>query len=121
MNPHDQAYSLAKALKESSEYKAYCQIREKINADEGVRNMFLDLRKKEMELGQKQMMGQEISEREKEQYQKLRELTTIHSVIQEYLEKEERVHVLLMDVQRIISEAIDVGIKEDKEDKGDAK
>lgn len=116
MNPHDKAYSLAKALKESSEYKAYCQARDTLKSKKEVLNMFLDLRKKEMQLGQKQMMGQEITAEEKEQYQKMRELTAIHSLIREYLEKEERVHVLLMDVQKIIGEAVDIGINEDEGD-----
>lgn len=116
MNPYDTAYSLAKALKNSQEYTSYCQVRDKLKGNEQALKMFKDMRQKEMELGRKQMIGQELTEKEREQFQSLRDLAMIHSVIKEYLQQEERLHVLMMDIQRIIGDALDIGIEEDDEE-----
>lgn len=116
MNAYDKAHELAKILKRSVEYTQYCQVRDKLKENEKALRMFQDMRKKEMELGQKQMLGQEIPEEELEQFQKQREVATLHSVIKDFLAKEERLHIFMMDIQKIIGEALDIGIDDEEGD-----
>lgn len=122
MNAYDSAYALAKALKNSQEHTSYCQVRDKLKSNEKALEMFKDMRQKEMELGRKQMAGQELTEAERDQFQNLRDMAMIHSVIKDYLQKEERLHVLMMDIQRIIGDALDIGLYEEgeEEDEGDS-
>ena len=83
MNIHDKAYELAAAIKESDEWKA-----------------------KQMELQQKQLAGIEVSEAEITGWQKQFEITMMHTDVKKLMEAENRLSVILEDVQKILFEAI---------------
>lgn len=70
VNLFDSAYELEKAVRESDEYKALKQAYDDVNADPSAKAMFDNFRKIQMELQQKQMMGQDITQEEVEQAQK---------------------------------------------------
>ncbi len=59
-NVYDIAYELASALKESNEVKRFKAAKEKIEKDEKLKQMVLDFKKKQFELEQKRLQGQEV-------------------------------------------------------------
>jgi cell fate (sporulation/competence/biofilm development) regulator YlbF (YheA/YmcA/DUF963 family) len=64
VNLYDAAYALEKEIRQSDEYKHLQQMYNEVNADPTAKNMFDNFRQIQMNLQQKQMTGQEISEQE---------------------------------------------------------
>ena len=69
VNLYDAAYALEKAIRQSDEYTQLQQMYNVVNADPAAKNMFDNFRQIQMNLQQKQMMGQDISEQEVQQAQ----------------------------------------------------
>lgn len=112
MSVYDQAHALARELKESTEYKEYLKVKKEIEADGVTKKMLLDFQRKQYQLQAKQMMGQELSEEEIDKFKKLVELVQMNRAIGNYLELEQRLAIMLNDVQEIISGGLEVGFKE---------
>jgi len=107
MNPYDAAHKLAKALKESEEFKELIKAQKEIKADETAKQMLLDLRSKQMELQRQKLSGIEVSKEQEEKLQKLLEVVNMNMVAKRYIEAEYKIVVLLQDIQKIIGEAAD--------------
>lgn len=121
MNPYDQAHRLAKALKNSSQYQDYRRARGKVVNNPRVLEMIKDLHQKQFALQSKALMGKELTEEEKSRLNKLQEIVLMHDTAREYLEAEHQMIVLLADIQKIIGEAVEVGLPEDDEKDEDVK
>lgn len=70
VNLYDVAYDLEKALRHSEEYSALRNLYDEVNGDESSKRMFENFRDIQVNLQQKQMTGQEITQEEVEQAQK---------------------------------------------------
>ena len=64
VNLYDLAYTVEKGIRESAEYQELKNQYNAIMADEEARTMFNNFRDIQLNLQQKQMMGQEITEEE---------------------------------------------------------
>ncbi len=106
MNIHDKAYELAAAIKESDEWKAIQEAQKILQKDKKIEEMYVALRTKQMELQQKQLAGIEVSEAEITGWQKQFEITMMHTDVKKLMEAENRLSVILEDVQKILFEAI---------------
>lgn len=111
MNVHDKAYELAKAIKESSEYKDMKETRSKIDTDTSSKGLLEEFRKKQTELQQKMAGGEMPPQEEMEQLQKQYEALAQHSVINQLFDAERRLSIILEDVQRIIAEPLEAMLK----------
>ncbi len=116
MNVYDQAHKLARAISKSGEYRSYQKARESLLNNEQAREMFEDYRQLEEEISRKHMSDEEVTEQEIKRLRDMRDLLSSHSVINGYLQSEERLSVLLMDIQRIIGEAVDMGLDTDSDE-----
>ena len=74
MNVYEEAHSLAKAIKESEEYKQYEQSKKLVEGNPQLSASIKDLMKKQMEIQASQMMGNQISP---ETFQQLQQLSAI--------------------------------------------
>ncbi|MEC9488207.1 MAG: YlbF family regulator [Halanaerobium sp.] len=119
MNPYDAAHSLVKSIKYSSQYKEYLEAREKLAANSRAREMIKDMQKKQFALQQKLMQGQQLTEEEEQQMQKLQEIVLMHDTAREYLAAEHQMMILLADVQKIFSDGIDLGLTDGDGDEAD--
>jgi cell fate (sporulation/competence/biofilm development) regulator YlbF (YheA/YmcA/DUF963 family) len=111
MNVHDRAYELAKAIKESSEYKDMLEIRSRINEDVSSKNLLEDFRLRQNELQQKMAGGEMPPQEEMEQLQKLYDVLALNPGISQLFDAERRLSVVLEDVQRIIAEPLQAMMK----------
>ena len=66
---YDAAYDLEKALRNSDEYSRLRGLYDQVNADESAKRMFDNFRNVQLQLQQKQMSGEEITQEEVEQAQ----------------------------------------------------
>ncbi|QDP39709.1 YlbF family regulator [Radiobacillus deserti] len=106
-NMYDSAYDLEKAIRNSEEFQGLKQAYETVMADEQAKKMFDDFRKTQIELQEKQMQGQEITEEEVEKARQVVELVQQHEQISNLMEQEQRLNVVINDVSRIITKPLE--------------
>ncbi|WP_174730555.1 YlbF family regulator [Mesobacillus harenae] len=107
VNLHDSAYDLEKAVRQSDEYANLKNLYTEINEDETARRMFENFRNIQMELQQKQMTGQEISQEEVEQAQKTVALVQQHDKISKLMEAEQRMSTVIQEINQIIMKPLE--------------
>jgi cell fate (sporulation/competence/biofilm development) regulator YlbF (YheA/YmcA/DUF963 family) len=105
MNPHDAAHMLAKALKESNDFKELKDAQAALKADQSARDMLLDFRNEQLEMQKQQLSGIEVAPEREEKLEKLFEVINMNNIIKRFLQAEYRVAVLLQDVHKIIGDA----------------
>lgn len=103
---HDKAHELVRALRQSPEYKSLIVAGERLKGDPAALKMFIDYRKKEVELQARLMGGEEESNSELEALAKRREIVFLNSLVREYAACEVRFGAVFGDVQRIIGDAL---------------
>ncbi|GAA0596021.1 YlbF family regulator [Virgibacillus siamensis] len=106
-NIYDSAYDLEKAIRNSEEFKNLKDAYDAVMADESAKQMFDNFRNTQMELQEKQMQGQEISEEEVEKARQVVELVQQHEDISKLMEEEQRLNVVINDVSRIITKPLE--------------
>ncbi len=105
MNPYDAAHALAKALRESPEFKEMKEAQEAVKADISAKEMLLDFRKEQFSIHKQQLSGVEVSQEQKEKLEKLFDVVNMNTLIKRLLNAEYKVSVMLQDIQKIISDA----------------
>ena len=106
MEVYDQAHALARSLKESQVYRKFLEDKEKVEQDPGAREMLQDYQDFLKTIQEKYMKGEEVSKEEEEKNEKLKKVILLNPLIKDYFEAEHRLGVVLMEIQKIISEAI---------------
>ncbi len=107
MNTYDAAHALAKALRESTEFKELKEAQVNLKADSSALNMLTDFRKQQFELQKQQLSGLEVADEQKEKIEKLFEVISLNTLVKNFMQVEYRVAVMLQDIQKTIGEATD--------------
>lgn len=110
VNAYDHAHSLARALKESQEYRAFQAAKERIKGKAAAEKMIADFHKRQMDLQAQVLQGKELTQEQREGFEKLYAVLSQDVDIKEYLIAEQRLGTLLGDVYKIIGEAVDVDL-----------
>lgn len=106
-NIYDSAYDLEKSIRESDEFKSLKEAYDAVMSDESAKQMFDNFRNTQMELQEKQMQGQEISEEEVEQARKVVETVQQHEDISKLMEQEQRLNLVINEVSQIITKPLE--------------
>ncbi|MDD2190573.1 MAG: YlbF family regulator [Eubacteriales bacterium] len=109
MNVHDEAHNLARAIKESPEYKQYIELKESASQNEELAAMINDFRARQIEMQTKQMMGEELGSDLMEQVQSLSQIIMKDPLAMQYVQAEARFTLLVNDVFGILGEVIQLG------------
>ena len=109
MNVYDQAHGLAKAIKESEEYKQYNGIKMQLKENPELEKMIKDVQKKQFELQAMAMMGQQVPQEEMTQVQALYGIILKDPLAAQYFETEMRFSVMMKDVYEILGEVSGMG------------
>ncbi len=107
VNLHDCAYELEKAIRNSDEYKMLKKQFAEVNGDESAKQMFEKFRHIQMDLQQKQMMGQEIPQEEIAQVQILVADVQKNEKISKLMEAEQRMSMIITELNQIILKPLD--------------
>lgn len=107
MDIHDRAYALAKALKESADYKEMQQLFSELNKEPDTKKVLDDFRGQQFALQQRMMSGSAPSEEEIKQMEKKYERIKANALIDRVFEMERRLGATMEDVNRIITEPLD--------------
>src|SRR5690625_7917609 len=103
----ESAEQLEQALRESEEFKNLKGAYDAVMSDDIAKRMFDDFRNTQMELQQKQMQGQEITEEEVEKARKVVETVQQHEQISKLMEEEQKVNDLINNVSRTITKPLE--------------
>ncbi|MBM7551111.1 YlbF family regulator [Thalassobacillus pellis] len=106
-NIYDNAYDLEKSIRESNEFQGLKEAYEAVMADEAAKKMFDNFRETQINLQQKQMQGEEITEEEVQQAQQVVQLVQQHEQISKLMEKEQQLNTVINDVSRIITKPLE--------------
>ena len=106
-NIYDKANELEQAIRNSEEFQGLKEAYEAVMADENAKQMFDNFRNTQIELQQKQMQGQEISEEEVEEARKVVETVQQHPQISKLMEEEQRLNTTINDVSKIITKPLE--------------
>lgn len=106
MNVYDKAYELAKALKESGDYRDTLEATRKVDADPEAKRMLDDFRQRQMEIQQRMMSGDMPPKEEMEKLEKIFEVINMNPEVRKLFDAERRLSVIMEDVQKIISEPL---------------
>ncbi|HHY75955.1 MAG TPA: YlbF family regulator [Firmicutes bacterium] len=108
MATYDKAYELARELKASEEYKEYQKAKQAILANETAMSILRDFREKQLRYEMEILSGKEPDEKTREEMQKLTDLVNLHGDVQRFLEAERRILIVMSDIQRILTDALNL-------------
>ncbi|MFZ7133863.1 MAG: YlbF family regulator [Eubacteriales bacterium] len=108
MNVYDIANDLAKALKDSQEYKAFHQAKEKLAMNAEHQEMVQNYMKKQVELQSLQMMRQELSQDQIDSFNKMTASLMRISDIADFFRAQMLFGRMFEDVTKIITETAEL-------------
>ena len=106
MEVYDRANGLARAIKESKEYRDYKEIKEEIMKDPSLKEKVDEFEKIRYEEQLLAMQGEKQSSEKMAKLQELYKILVQNEQVKEYFDKEVRFNVMIADVNKIIGEAI---------------
>ena len=109
MNVYDQAHNLARAIKESEEFKQYDYLKKVIDQKEDLSKMVKDFQAKQFELQAKQMMGEEMTPEMMQSIQELYQIIMTDPTASQYMQAEMRFSLMMNDVYKILGEVMGLG------------
>ena len=105
MNPYDQAHALARALKESEEYREYARLKDVAYEDETNKVLLDEYKKLQFRMQAKMASGETLPEDDMQRLTQIGTLLQLNQDAGAYLLAEYRYQKLLADVFRILSDA----------------
>ena len=111
MNVYDQAHQLAKAVRESEEFKQFEATEKQIEANPELDQALKDFMSRQLQIQTAQMMGQEIDQDAFQQLQQLSMVLMQDPLAANYLQCQMRFTVMMSDVYKIIGEVSDFGLE----------
>ena len=105
MNAYDKGNELARALKDSDEYRMLGKARRELDTDPAARDMVKDFLRKQMEMQLEVMSGKADAKSKQESLQKLYELLSLNSRARDYVAAYMRFQQVMQDIYKMIGDA----------------
>jgi cell fate (sporulation/competence/biofilm development) regulator YlbF (YheA/YmcA/DUF963 family) len=106
-NIHDIAYTLQNALKENEDFITLQQQYEAVLGDPETKALFEEFRNMQMELQQKMMQGEQLSEEDNERAQAIVTRVQQDLKIAGLMQAEQRMNMLVNDLNKIIMKPLE--------------
>lgn len=108
MNVYDEAHNLARAIKESNEFREFDQVRKEVEQDEDVSAMLAELQQLQVSLQTAQMTGSEPDQDVVSRMQSLGTMMATKPLAARFIQVNTAFTVMMNDVFGIIGEAVGV-------------
>lgn len=108
-NVYDKAHELARALKESPEYKNYTQLKEKVSENADLSKMINDFHDKNMAVQTQRMMTGQADENGMSEVEELYRIVMSDPLAAQYIQSEFTFTQLVSEIYRILGEVIQFG------------
>ena len=106
MNVYDEAHSLAKAIKESNEFKEFDRIRKEVDKDKECSDMLKELTELQVQLQTTQLTGQQPDKDVFARFQSLSTMVMTKPLAAQYMQAQMAIATMMNDVFGIVGEAI---------------
>ena len=106
MNVYDEAHSLAKAIRESNEFKEFDRLRKQVDNDKECADMLKELTEIQMQLQAAQLSGQQPDKDMFARFQSLSTMAMTKPLAAQYLQAQMAIGTMMNDVFGIVGEAI---------------
>ena len=106
MNVYDEAHSLARAIKESGEFKEFDRMRTQIDSDKEASEMLKELQELQIKLQAAQMQRQQPDADVMARVQSLSTMAATKPVAAQYMQAQAAFTIMMNDVFGIIGEAM---------------
>ena len=110
MNVYNEAHNLAKAIRESEEFKQYEAAKKSVSNNRVVTDMLNDFQTRQFELQARQLMGEASPDDENEKIQELYSVMMKDPLSAQYLQCEIRFSMMINDVYKILGETAVLGL-----------
>lgn len=107
MNVYDKSHELARALRESQEYKEFKKISSIVLSNSTNKEMIKDFKEKQLEVQAEQLSGKEAAKDKIDQLQQLYNILIANPNIGKYFELEFKFESLVSDIYKILEETIE--------------
>jgi len=112
MNVYNEAHNLARAIRESEEFKQYESIKKTVAGNQQLTEMLNDFQKRQFELQAKMMMGESPLPDASAQIQELYNIMMKDPLSAQYLQCEIRFSMMMNDVYKILGDVMGLSLKE---------
>lgn len=106
-NVYDVAYDLEKALRNSEDFQALKNSYDEVNNNPETKELFSKFRDIQVSLQQKQMSGQEVTQEEIEEAQKLFADVQQNETISKLMAAEQRMSTIINDLNKVITKPLE--------------
>ncbi|RZT24181.1 MULTISPECIES: YlbF family regulator [Fictibacillus] len=106
-NVYDVAYDLEKALRNSEDFQALKNSYDEVNNNPETKELFGKFRDIQVNLQQKQMSGQEVTQEEIEEAQKLFADVQQNETISKLMAAEQRMSTIINDLNKVITKPLE--------------
>ncbi|MCM3732841.1 YlbF family regulator [Fictibacillus nanhaiensis] len=106
-NVYDVAYDLEKALRNSEDFQALKNSYDEVNNNPETKELFGKFRDIQVNLQQKQMNGQEVTQEEIEEAQKLFADVQQNETISKLMAAEQRMSMIINDLNKVITKPLE--------------
>jgi len=110
MNPYDQAHALARALKESEEYREYARLKEVAYEDDTNRALLDEYKRLQFRLQGKLAAGDSLPGEESQRLAQIGALLQFNPDVSAYLMAEFRFQRMLSDIFKILADVAGVDL-----------
>ena len=106
MNVYDEAHNLARAIRESNEFKEFDRIRKEVDKDRECSDMLKELTELQMQLQTAQLTGQQPDKDMFARFQSLSTMVMTKPLAAQYMQAQMAIATMMNDVFGIVGEAI---------------
>ena len=106
MNVYDEAHNLAKAIKESNEFREFDRIRKEVDSDKETSDMLKELTELQMQLQAAQLTSQQPDKDLFARFQSLNTMAMTKPLAMQYMQAQFALATMMNDVFGIVGEAI---------------
>ena len=110
MNPYDLAHQLARAMKDSEEYREYARLRETAYEDETNRALLDEYTRLQVRMQAKLASGENMPEEDLQRLQQIGTLLQFNPDVSAYLLAEFRFQKMLSDIFKILADVADIDL-----------
>mgnify|MGYP005841173629 CR=1 FL=1 len=108
MATYDKVYELAKALRESQEYREYQEAKRSVQGNEDALSILRDYQRRRLEYEMDVLSGKEPDPSKKAALDKISAIVEMHGPVKRFLDAERRIMVMMSDIQRILTDSLDL-------------
>ena len=110
MNVYEEAHNLARAIKESNEFKEYDRLKTSVESDEQLNQMLQEFQSLQLRFQTAQLSGESMDPELMNRIQQMSAMLMTKPAAAEYLQAAMRFTVMMNDVMQILAEAAKLNI-----------